>query len=343
MLRRIIGTSNPRSTMNRFLAVALFAVAAAAGWLYWQYQWAPLRLAAPELQVDVDKGAAGQAIAVSLNEQGVRIRPWLFRLALRLRGDGPRIRAGVYQVAAPITLAALLDRLTRGDVTMRDLTLIEGWTYRQVRAALAAQPDLRQEAADLSDAEVLARIGATEAHPEGLFAPDTYAYVRGTSDLDILRRAYQLQRRHLDRAWEAAAGRELPYRDRYELLVMASLIEKETGREEDRAKVAAVFVNRLRRGMMLQSDPTTIYGMGDAFDGNLRRKDLVTDTPYNTYTRHGLTPTPIAMPGRASIDAAIAPAPIPALFFVSRGDGTSEFSNDLPAHNRAVARYQRNR
>jgi UPF0755 protein len=329
--------------MIRFLAVALIALAAAAGWAYWQYQGAPLRMAAPDMQVEVEKGAAGQAIATSLNEQGVAVRPWLFRVALRLRGDGPQIRAGSYQLTAPITLATLLDRMTRGDVTMRDIALIEGWTFRQVRAALARETDLRQEAAELADAEILARIGAAEGHPEGLFAPDTYAFVRGTSDLDILRRAYQLQRRHLERAWEAAQGRGLPYRDPYEVLIMASIIEKETGRAEDRPKVAAVFVNRLKRGMMLQSDPTTIYGMGEAFDGNLRRKDLVTDTPYNTYTRHGLTPTPIAMPGRASIDAAVEPASIEALFFVSRGDGTSEFSNDLAAHNRAVNRYQRKR
>jgi UPF0755 protein len=329
--------------MIRFLAVALIALAAAAGWTYWQYQGAPLRLAAPELQVEIEKGAAGARIASALNEQGVAVEPWLLRLALRLRGDAPQIRAGSYQVTAPITLAALLDRMTRGDVTMRDVALIEGWTYRQVRAALARETDLRQEAAQLSDAEVLARIGATEGHPEGLFAPDTYAFVRGTSDLDILRRAYQLQRRHLDRAWQAAQDRGLPYRDPYEVLIMASIVEKETGREEDRPKVAAVFVNRLKRGMMLQSDPTTIYGLGDAFDGNLRRRDLVTDTPYNTYTRHGLTPTPIAMPGRASLEAAVAPASITALFFVSRGDGTSEFSDDLAAHNRAVNRYQRNR
>jgi UPF0755 protein len=327
--------------MNRFAALVLLVAAAAAGWLYWQYAGAPLRLASPAMQVDVEKGAAGQAIAESLNRQGVAVNPLLFRLALRLRGDGPQIRAGSYPLEAPVTLENLLDRLTRGDVLMRDIVLIEGWNWRQVRAALAAQPDLRQDTAGLDDATILARLGATEGHPEGLFAPDTYAFVRGTSDLDVLRRAYQLQRRRLAEAVAAAAERKLPYRSEYEVLIMASIIEKETGREEDRAKVAAVFVNRLRRGMMLQSDPTTIYGLGEAFDGNLRRSHLTTDTPYNTYTRHGLTPTPIAMPGRASIVAALDPAPITALFFVSRGDGTSEFSDDLAAHNRAVNRYQR--
>jgi UPF0755 protein len=332
--------------MRRFLAlvlVGLLAAGAAAGFAWWQYARAPLALAAPEVSVEIERGAAGQAIGASLRRQGVEVPGWLLAIALRLRGDAPRIRAGNYELARPITLQALLDRLTRGDVTLRDVTLIEGWTFRQVRAALAKSPDLKQDSAGLSDAEVLARIGASESHPEGLFAPDTYAFARGSSDLEVLRRAYRLQQRWLAQAWEARMARPdpPPYRTPYEALTMASIVEKETGREEDRAKVAAVFVNRLKRGMMLQSDPTTIYGMGEAFDGNLRRRDLQADTPYNTYTRGGLTPTPIAMPGRASIAAALDPAPITALYFVARGDGSSEFSNDLAAHNRAVARYQR--
>jgi UPF0755 protein len=332
--------------MKRLLAVALLALAAlgaAAGWAWWRYERAPLALGAPELDVEIERGTAGQAVGAALRRQGVEVPDWLIALALRWRGDAPRIRAGNYQISAPITLRALLDRLTRGDVTLRDVTLIEGWTFRQVRAALAKHPDLRPDSAGLSDAEILARIGATEAHPEGLFAPDTYAFARGSSDLEVLRRAYRLQRDVLRKAWDARMARPdpPPYTSPYEALIMASIVEKETGREADRAKVAAVFVNRLRRGMMLQSDPTTIYGLGDAFDGNLRRRDLVADTPYNTYTRSGLTPTPISMPGRASIAAALDPARIPALYFVARGDGSSEFSNDLAAHNRAVAKYQK--
>jgi UPF0755 protein len=338
-----MSSSTPPRHRTLVLALVLLLLLATGvvGTGVWLYRMAPLPLAAPEVEVDIARGTSGMAVATTLAEQGVPVRPWLFRLALRLRGDGSRIRAGSYQVSHPITLAALLDRLTRGDVRMRDFLLVEGWNWRQVRQALAQQPDLRHEAAALTDAEILSRIGATETHPEGLFAPDTYAFVRGTSDLDILRRAYRLQRRHLDDTWARAAERGLPYRTAYELLTMASIIEKETGREEDRPKVAAVFVNRLNRGMMLQSDPTTIYGLGESFDGNLRRKDLVTDSPYNTYTRHGLTPTPIAMPGRASLEAGIAPASINALFFVARGDGSSEFSDDYAAHNRAVNRYQR--
>jgi UPF0755 protein len=337
----------PASTMHRFLAVATIALAligSVAGWTWWRYAHAPLPLGSASLQVEIDRGTAGQAVGAALRRQGVEVPAWLFGLALRLRGDAPRIRAGNYEISGPITLRALLDRLTRGDVTLRDVTLIEGWTFRQVRAALARNPDLKQDTAALSDADLLARVGASETHPEGLFAPDTYAFARGTSDLDVLKRAYLLQQQHLRKAWDARmqpGEPPLPYRSPYEVLIMASIIERETGREEDRPKVAAVFVNRLQRGMMLQSDPTTIYGLGDAFDGNLRRRDLLADTPYNTYTRTGLTPTPISMPGRASIAAALNPAAIPALYFVARGDGSSEFSNDLAAHNRAVARYQK--
>lgn len=332
--------------MRRLFAVALLglaAVLAAAAWAWWQYARAPLPLAQAEVQVEIDRGMAGQAIAAALRRQGVAVPDWLFAAALRLRGDGPKIRAGSYELTAPITLAALLDRLTRGDVTLRDITLIEGWTWRQMRAALARSTDLRQDTAALDDREVLRRIGASEPHPEGLFAPDTYAFARGSSDLEVLQRAYRLQQRRLEAAWQARFQQPdpPPYRNPYEALIMASIVEKETGREADRVKVAAVFVNRLRRGMMLQSDPTTIYGLGESFDGNLRRRDLTADTTYNTYTRSGLTPTPISMPGLASIEAALNPASIPALYFVARGDGSSEFSNDLPAHNRAVARYQK--
>jgi len=335
-----------RRSMNRILAVALIGLAtlaAIAGWGWWRYAHAPLPLAQPGLEVEIDRGAAGTAVSAALRRQGVAVPDWLFSLALRWRGDGPRIRAGSYQIDGPITLQALLDRLTRGDVTLRDITLVEGWNFRQVRAALARHPDLRPDSAALDDAQLLARIGAAEPHPEGLFAPDTYAFARGTSDLDVLRRAYRLQQQRLATAWEnrPQGPDATPLRSAYELLILASIIEKETGREDDRPKVAAVFLNRLRIGMMLQSDPTTIYGLGESFDGNLRRRDLLADTPYNTYTRKGLTPTPIAMPGQAALSAALNPAPIRALYFVARGDGSSEFSNDLAAHNRAVNRYQR--
>jgi UPF0755 protein len=300
-------------------------------------------MSSPRLEVEIERGLAGQGIANALRRQGVSVPGWVLSTAMRLRGDAPKIRAGSYELIAPITLRTLLDRLTRGDASVRDITFIEGWNIRQVRLALSRQPDLRPQSQGMTDAELLAAVGAAETHPEGLFAPDSYSFAPGTTDIDILRRAYRLQRKRLDAAWQARpASAEPPVlQSPYQLLVLASIIEKETGRESDRARVAAVFVNRLKRGMMLQSDPTTIYGMGEAFDGNLRRRDLRADTPYNTYTRNGLPPTPIAMPGSASIAAALSPAKSDALYFVARGDGSSEFSDDLAAHNRAVARYQK--
>lgn len=335
-----------RELMKRLPAIALSLImlfALVAGGLWWQYTRAPLAMARPTLDLDVDRGLAGQALTASLRRQGVDVPGWQMALALRLRGDAPRIRAGNYPLSSPLTLKGLLDRLTRGDVNQRDIAFIEGWSFRQIREALARQPALRQDSVGLSDADLLRAVGATESHPEGLFAPDSYAFARGTSDLDVLRRAYRLQQQRLLAAWQnrSTGPAGPPLKSAYEALILASIVEKETGREADRAKVAAVFANRLHRGMMLQSDPTTIYGMGERFDGNLRRADLRADTPYNTYTRKGLPPTPIAAPGRASLAAALNPARSDALYFVARGDGSSEFSDDLAAHNRAVARFQK--
>ncbi|CAG0964884.1 partial Endolytic murein transglycosylase, partial [Rhodocyclaceae bacterium] len=218
----------------------------------------------------------------------------------------------------------------------------EGRTFRQMRAILDAHPDLKHDTTSLTDQEILAKLGATEPHPEGLFFPDTYLFAKQSSDLDVLRRAYRAMQSRLASEWEGRSP-SLPYRTPYEALIMASIVEKETGTGTDRPKVASVFVNRLRRGMLLQSDPTVIYGMGERFDGNIRKQDLTTDTAYNTYTRSGLPPTPIAMPGLASLQAALHPPATDLLYFVARGDGSSEFSRNLEDHNRAVARYQTRR
>jgi UPF0755 protein len=209
-----------------------------------------------------------------------------------------------------------------------------------VRAALDADPGVRHNSAALSDAEIMAQLGAAGRNPEGLFFPDTYLFGKGTSDLDILKRAYKAMDRQLQAAWQQRAP-DLPYRSPYDALIMASVIEKETGQSTDRALIGGVFVNRLRIGMMLQTDPSVIYGMGEKFDGSLRKKDLIKDTPHNTYTRTGLPPTPIAMPGQAALEAALNPAKTEALYFVARGDGSSEFSRTLTEHERAVAKYQR--
>jgi UPF0755 protein len=321
--------------------LAALSLAAASGW--WMYAQSPLTLAKPKLDIDIERGAAGGALAASLQRQGIALPGWAMSVALRLRGDAPRVRAGSYVLEAPLTLKGLLDRLTRGDVSLKEVVLIEGWNFRQVREALARQADLKPDSAALDDAALMRALGAEASHPEGLFAPDTYAYSRGSSDLEVLRRAYRLQQQRLQNASNSRATTPgaPPLRTPYEALILASIVEKETGKEADRVRVASVFANRLNRAMMLQSDPTTIYGMGEQFDGNLRRRDLRADTPYNTYTRHGLPPTPIAMPGKASLAAALNPASSTALYFVARGDGSSEFSDDLGAHNRAVARFQK--
>ena len=234
----------------------------------------------------------------------------------------------------------LLNKLLSGKVTQGDLTLVEGWTFRQWRARMDKHPDLTHETSGLSEAQIIAQLGLNIKSLEGQLFPDTYLFDKQSSDLELLARANRAMLRKLDAEWtQRAAG--LPYKSPDEALVMASIVEKETGREADRVLVAAVFVNRLRKGMMLQTDPTVIYGLGDSFDGNLRKRDLQTDTPYNTYTRSGLPPTPISMPGQASLRAALNPAESEALYFVARGDGSSQFSQTLEEHNNAVNRYQR--
>ena len=273
-------------------------------------------------------------------ESGVDLNGWQFNLLGRLLGKAGTIKTGSYEVGRGITPLALLDKLTAGEITQTEVVFIEGWTFRQMRAALNADPEIRHDSAALGDAEIMARLGAAGRSPEGMFFPDTYLFGKGTSDLDILKRAYKAMDRQLQAAWQQRAP-DLPYRSPYDALIMASVIEKETGQATDRALIGGVFVNRLRIGMMLQTDPSVIYGLGEKFDGNLRKKDLLADTPHNTYTRSGLPPTPIAIPGQASLAAALNPATTPALYFVARGDGSSEFSRTLAEHERAVVKYQR--
>jgi len=250
------------------------------------------------------------------------------------------IKAGSYQISRGTTPLELLRKLTRGDFTQAELAFIEGWTFRQMRQRIDAHPDLRHETRNLSEGEIMRLLGAPELSAEGAFFPDTYLFAKKSSDLELLARAYRAMQRHLQEQWQARAD-GLPLREPYQALILASIIEKETGRDQDRAQVAAVFSNRLRLGMPLQSDPTVIYGLGDAFDGDLRKRDLLADTPYNTYGRRGLPPTPIAMPGLASLQAALHPTTSDALYFVARGDGSSQFSRTLAEHNQAVLRYQK--
>lgn len=290
--------------------------------------------------LDFRPGMRLKDLAAALEGMGARAVPWWqWRLLAERSGLADRLQAGEYRIEPAMTPGDLLAAIAAGRVVQHRVTIVEGMRFAELRVLLARHPVLVQTLGGLADSEVLARIGATESHPEGLFLPDTYFFPRGFSDVELLQRAYWAQKKVLREAWEARAE-DLPLADPYEALILASIIEKETGRAGERALIAGVFVNRLRLGWRLQTDPTVIYGLGDRFDGNLRRVDLETDSAYNTYTRFGLPPTPIALPGRAAIAAACRPARTPYLFFVARGDGSHVFSTTLAEHNRAVARYQ---
>lgn len=289
--------------------------------------------------ITVVKGASMRAFASHLVAEQMLDEPWSFRFWARYRGLSSALKAGDYLVAPETTMQELLQLVTSGKVIDYPITFIEGWSFSLLREALSRQEKLRQTTSGLADAAVMEMLGAAGVHPEGRFYPDTYHYTASMSDIDILRQAYQKMRNLLADEWEKRA-KNLPLETSDEALILASIIEKETGAVEERSLIAGVFVNRLRKGMRLQTDPTVIYGMGENYKGNIRKKDLLTDTPYNTYTRSGLPPTPIAMPGGDAIRAALHPADTKALYFVSKGDGTHQFSTTLSEHNEAVIKYQ---
>lgn len=314
--------------------LASLTVAAGAWWL--QH---PLQLRSPVVEFEVEPGASARSVAQALSQAGVAAHPWLLYGWIRLSGQSRQLKAGSYEISGEPTPRELVAKLVRGEVAQRSVTLVEGQTFAQWRSLLRAAPHLKPDSAALSDAAIMTQLGRPGLHPEGRFFPDTYSYPKGSSDLALLKRALEAMDHKLAAAWaQRAPG--LPLRTPDEALILASIVEKETGRAADRAQIAGVFINRLRKGMLLQTDPSVIYGLGAAFDGNLRKRDLQTDTPYNTYTRAGLPPTPIAMPGWDSLLAVVQPAQTDALYFVARGDGSSEFSATLEAHNRAVRRYQ---
>jgi len=319
------------------VAAAVALTAAAAWWLQ-----RPLPLAQPVVALTVERGMTPRAIAQAWVDAGVATSPWLLWQWFRWSGDAPRIRAGSYELRTGDSPRVLLARMVAGEEVLEFVRLIEGWTFRQFRAALAQAPHLRQTITAMTDAEVMAALGSPDKPAEGWFFPDTYLYGRGSTDLAVLERAHAAMRRHLAATWDARAP-DLPLRTPEEALILASIVEKETGVDADRARIAGVFVNRLRIGKRLQTDPTVIYGLGEAFDGNLRRIHLQTDGPFNTYTRAGLPPTAIAMPGLASLRATVNPEATRAMYFVARGDGSSVFSVTYAEHNRAVDRYQRSR
>ncbi|MEO7336812.1 MAG: endolytic transglycosylase MltG [Caldimonas sp.] len=324
----------------RTAAVALgLLIVAVAGSAYW-WLTRPLDLASDTVEVSIESGTSPREIALQWVRAGVQTSPLFLYEWFRWSGESRRIRAGSYEIGPGTTPVSLLSKMVRGDETLAVVRFTEGWTFRQLRAELAKAEALKPTTASLSDAEIMTAIGAAGVAPEGRFHPDTYAYSKGSTDLAVLKRAYRAMQTRLDAAW-AERTPDTPLRSPDEALTLASIVEKETGLPADRARIAGVFINRLRRGMPLQTDPTVIYGLGPSFGGNLRRRDLQADTPYNTYTRTGLPPTPIAMPGKMALLASVRPEPTKALYFVSRGDGSSEFSETLPEHNRAVNRYQR--
>jgi UPF0755 protein len=333
------------SLLKKCLALGAAAVVLLAALVAGGYHWAmsPVGLAAPVVDVTIKPHSSVRSVTQQLNRGGVPVALEPFVLMTRVLRLESRLKSGNYEFKSGITPYEVLQKLALGDTNEDVVTIIEGWTVKRMRAELDTDPSLKHDTAGLTDAQLLAAIGASEtsvSNAEGLFFPDTYLFDKGSSDLDIYRRAYRLMQQQLTRAW---AQREpgLPYGTPYEALTVASLIEKETSRSADRPLVAAVFANRLRLGMPLQTDPAVIYGIGDEYSGRLRKRDLETDTPYNTYKRRGLPPTPIALPSAASLEAAMKPAATSALYFVSRGDGSSIFSDTLGDHNKAVDKYIR--
>ncbi|WP_313950392.1 endolytic transglycosylase MltG [Accumulibacter sp.] len=328
-----------RKILLKLFVLALVVLALLSGALVWVVQ-TPIGMQREQIDFTILPGSSMRSVAREITAAGAELHPWMLILLGKWMRVDTSIKAGSYEIARGVTPLELLKKLTRGDVTQADLVFIEGWTFRQMRERLDAHPELRHDTTGLPEVEIMRLIGAPEATAEGLFFPDTYFFAKRSSDVELLTRAYGAMQQHLAREWEARAD-GLPYRDAYEALVMASIVEKETGRSDDRPLVAGVFVNRLRQGMLLQTDPTVIYGLGERFDGNLRKRDLLADTPYNTYTRRGLPPTPIAMPGLGSLQAALHPALTEAVYFVARGDGSSHFSQTLDEHNQAVRRFQK--
>jgi len=306
--------------------------------LWWVNQ--SLRLSGETVDLSIEPGTPVRAVAQLVSEAGVDVNPTLLYWWFRLSGQARLIRAGSYEIEAGASARSLLQKLARGEEALRAVTLVEGWNFSQVRAALAKAEQLKPEAKGLPDYMIMKVLGRPGLHPEGRFFPDTYTYAKGSSDLAVLKRAMRAMDKNLAAVWRQRSP-DAPLKTPEQALILASIVEKETGRPGDRPMIAGVFANRLRIGMMLQTDPTVIYGMGDAFDGNLRKRDLQADTPWNTYTRPGLPPTPIAMPGKSALLAAVRPAASKALYFVARGDGSSEFSASLEEHNRAVNKYQR--
>ncbi len=328
-------------TISRFFFYVLLPLAIAAGLAVWAaYQWVHQPLPMPKDTVDIliPQGTSPSGVASILNQAGIDIDPRGFVMLARLSDLDKKLKAGGYQINRGDSVWDVMRRMAAGEVTQRQVTLVEGWTLKQIRQAIRQHPDIRQTIAELTDAQIMEKLGIQTKYAEGLFFPDTYVFPIGTTDIEILKQSLSAQQQLLDKMWQARQP-GLPLKSPYEALILASIVEKETGLHADRGKVAGVFVNRLRIGMPLQTDPTVIYGMGDGYQGKIRKKDLQTDTPWNTYTRTGLPPSPIASVGKASLEAALNPEKHNYLYFVARGDGSSAFAVNLPEHNKNVSQY----
>ena len=323
--------------IRRFLLLLFFFTAMLAVVMGY-YATRPLAIPGIPFEFSINQGSSLKSVARQMQQIGVLPNDWMFVLLARALGKTTHIKAGNYELEATPSAMELLDIITSGRANQNELSVIDGWTFNQLRSVLNADSTIHHDSATMSEAEIMQRLGAVEGAAEGMFYPDTYYFASGTSDLNLLKRAYQAMQKHLLESWQTRA-QGLPLESPYQALILASIVEKETGQIKDRSMIAGVFINRLRKGMLLQTDPTVIYGLGEKYIGKLHKRDLLTDTPYNTYTRAGLTPTPIALPGLAALQAALHPAQTDALYFVSRGDGSSEFSDTLAQHNRAVNKY----
>lgn len=331
-----------RSLVFKIAGVLLLLGSLALGWLwidYQSFQERPLAVGEQGAEFAIEPGMSLRSVARRLHEQGILDRPRYLVLLGRLAGNAQQIQAGEYRIDPGTTPAQLLDNMVRGRVIQYALTLVEGWNFREMVAAVNASAHLEHTLSGATPAEIMAAIGRPEEHPEGRFFPDTYHFPRGLSDREFLKRAYRAMEEHLAQEW-AARSEGLPFESPYEALIMASIVEKETGVPNERPAIAGVFIRRLEKGMRLQTDPTVIYGLGEAYDGNIRKRDLESYTPYNTYRISGLPPTPIAMPGGAALHAVMHPADGNTLYFVSKGDGSHYFSATLQEHNEAVRKYQ---
>jgi len=335
-----------RGFFRMLIVIVLLVVLTALvyGWLdLSRFSRAPLNVSAQGDSIDIERGSSFTNVVVELRQHRLSsAHPLYWRLLAEQMHVVDKLHAGEYALEPGISPRQLLANMAAGKVLQRNFTIVDGWTFAELRQALASVTKLKHDTAALSDAQIMQKLDAGGEAPEGRFLPETYAYVKGDSDLDILRRAYQAMSKTLATLW-AERAKDLPLDSPYQALILASIVEKETGRADERARIAGVFVRRLRLNMLLQTDPSVIYGMGASYDGNIRKSDLATDTPYNTYTRPGLPPTPIALPGKAALQASLHPADGKDLYFVARGDGGHIFASTLAEHNRNVDCYQRRR